>query len=41
MDHLTKFFNEILCSISPGHKIASSQLFSRYEIWCSDHGETL
>jgi len=38
MNHLTKFFNELLI-LAPGTKIASSQLFSRYETWCSDNGE--
>jgi putative DNA primase/helicase len=38
MDHLTKFFNEVLI-LSTGQKIASSELFSRYETWCSDNGE--
>jgi putative DNA primase/helicase len=38
MNHLTKFFNDLLI-LSPGLKIASSQLFSRYETWCSDNGE--
>ncbi len=39
MDHLTKFFNEVLI-LSPGQKIASSQLFSRYGTWCAGNGET-
>jgi putative DNA primase/helicase len=39
MNHLTKFSNELL-TLSPGQKIASSELFSRYETWCSDNGET-
>jgi putative DNA primase/helicase len=39
MNHLTKFFNDVLILV-PGAKIASSQLFSRYETWCSDNGET-
>jgi putative DNA primase/helicase len=38
MNHLTKFFNELLI-LAPGSKIAASQLFSRYETWCSDNGE--
>jgi hypothetical protein len=38
-DHLTSFFNELLI-LAPGIKVGSSQLFSRYETWCSDNGET-
>jgi putative DNA primase/helicase len=39
MDHLTKFFNEILVH-APAVRVASSQLFSRYETWCTHNGET-
>jgi putative DNA primase/helicase len=38
MNHLTKFFNDLLI-LAPSAKIASSQPFSRYETWCSDNGE--
>jgi putative DNA primase/helicase len=38
MNHLTKFFNELLILV-PSAKIQSSQVFSRYETWCSDNGE--
>jgi phage/plasmid-associated DNA primase len=38
MNHLTKFFNDLVI-LAPDAKIAASQLFSRYETWCSDNGE--
>jgi putative DNA primase/helicase len=38
MDHLKNFVAEQLI-ITPGYKLPSSQVFDRYEKWCSAHGE--
>jgi putative DNA primase/helicase len=38
MDHLKKFVAEQLI-ITQGYKLPASQVFDRYEKWCSTHGE--
>jgi putative DNA primase/helicase len=39
MDHLGKFFNEVLI-VGDGPKVPASELFSRYQAWCSLNAET-
>jgi hypothetical protein len=39
MDHLGKFFNEVLI-VGVGPKVPASELYSRYQAWCSLHAET-
>jgi putative DNA primase/helicase len=39
MDHLAKFFNDVLI-LGPGPKVPASEMFSRYQAWCSINAET-
>ena len=39
MDHLAKFFNEVLI-VGDGPKVPASELYSRYQAWCSLNAET-